>query len=109
MEKSNITNSLVEKYIGKANFTRKAGIAAGSIIAVGAVADLFLSSNKKKQAEKMVRRQKKQKHNERKQNESLNNEARTAAYYDMMQFNDFVQGLYSERSGSRNTYGGRRY
>lgn len=109
MSKDEITNSLVEKYIGKAGFTRKAGIAAGSIITVGAIADLFLSSNKKKQAEKMVRRQKKQKEKERKQNESLNNEARTAAYYDMIQFNNFIQGLYSERSGSRNTYGGRRY
>lgn len=89
--------------------TRAGLFVGGALIIGGGIADAFLSEHKKKESKKLERRQKRQKANERKQKESLNDTSRTAAYYDMMQFNSYVQTLYTQRSGSRNTYGGRRY
>lgn len=79
----------------------------GGIIAAGAIGSVVLDAQNKNNANKMKNRAEQEA--KKRAKEAKDPDGKVEAYYDMMQFKDFVQNLSNGRSNSSKAYGGRRY
>lgn len=114
---SEVSNLVTKVEEGKTKYANKAmkfhkgamkglGIVSG-IIAVGAIGGMVLDSQNKSNTNRMKNAAKRSSEKEAKEAKDPN--GKKEAYYDMMQFKDFVQNLSNGRSNSSKAYGGRRY